>query len=126
MNYDLDCVRNAPDSFLATCVDEYVKRIIQTARSQEYNENIHVNIGASQYRPDGEFAITHKVGAGYGESNVDSSNALEGVRIFVRRWREDKGMAPEFVRPMLPAPAPTDYAEFTEVTSTRVDDDIPF
>lgn len=123
MNYDMDCVRNAPDTFLATCVDEYMKRIIQSARGQEYNENLFVSVTTVQYRPDGEFTIAHKVGAGYGESNVESSNALDGVRIFVRRWREDKGMAPEFVRPMLVAP--TEYAEFTEVTPTHVDDDIP-
>lgn len=120
-------IRALSDSDLATCVDEYMKRIIAVARSQEYDKNIFVSVVTSQYSPDGEYTIHHKVGGGYDKQNVESANALEGVRIFVRRWREDQGMAPQVVVPMLapPAPAPEpEYSEYEEV-STDVEDDIP-
>ncbi len=95
------------DVFLATCVDEYMKRVIRRARVMEYNDNIEVSVDASQYRRDSDYEITHTVSFGYNKPSIKGNNCLHAVDRLVNRWREDQDLAPVTVTVMLPPPAPS-------------------
>lgn len=119
------------DSELATCVDEYVKRIRARAASLGYdNGQINISVMAFGYQSEKEYEIDHSVTiGGYShEIKVKSNNALAGVERAVARWREDNNFPPTKVQPMLCAPTPPSEPEYTEfaVVEENNDDDVPF
>jgi hypothetical protein len=103
------------DTELATCVDEYVKRVIARARGMEYNDSITVNITACHYQRNSDYEIMHQVDIGnYPRVHKASgSNALQGVVRALHAYELDRADKPTTVTAMLPAPV--EEAEFEEV-----------
>lgn len=113
---------------LATCVDEFVQRALHIVRSFDISETVVVNVTASQYGPNSEYTIDHRVSIGYSDNYASKTNSLTtSAQNAVTRFREDKKNEPQTIRPMLaaPIPEPTETvvdAEFSEVE----DDNVPF
>ena len=125
--FDLDKM-NAAD--LATCVEEYIKRAIATAREYEglEKETVHLSISTSQYNSEAEFTIKHeaRVGDNYGTgqyAQTSTNNLIEGVESCAHRLSMDKGKQPNVIGPLLPAPTPPVYDDEQVATDNVVDVD---
>jgi len=102
---------NFSDTLLASYVDAYVRRIIDTVRENpEFNKDtVHVTIDASQCYYDGEFTVKHKVQvgdsyAGDGYARAETNNAITGARSCVNRLLVDRGNPPRKYSALIAAP----------------------
>ena len=115
------------DVFLASCVDEYVRRAITVVRQHGEldKETTRVEITASQYGKDGEYKVGHKVQVGdnYGSTGqyaqVCSDNAIRGANLAVMRLVTDMQSPPKSYTPLLTAPTPV-----TEQDNTFMQEDV--
>jgi len=108
------------DDFLATCVDEYIRRVVATVRENpEFNKDtVHVTVDASQSYYDGEFTVKHKVQVGdsydsNGYARAETDNAITGARSCINRLFVDRAHPPRKYSALLPAPE----AQLTSVAS---------
>ena len=98
--------------FLATCVEEYIKRSIAVVREDpSLNDlGVNVNIMAAQYRHDGEYTIKHNfsLGDSYDKNgryaHTCTNNCISGAYACVNRVHIDEQNAPNTYSALLPAP----------------------
>ena len=115
MNFD-----NLTDEQLATCVDEYVQRVVNWARSNGCDKEISVMISSFVYNQDSEYKVEHSltIGSTYGGtcSKSTSNNAITAVKQIVPAMQAVEVDMPRTVRTMLAAPA----------LEEEIDEDRPF
>lgn len=114
-------IKNIADDELATCVDEYFKRIINLIRENpEFNKDtVSIHVDTSQHYYDGEYTVRHKVqigdsygGEGYAQS--ETSDAVRGARSCINRLMVDRAVPPHKYSAQLPAPEKVDEENFID------------
>ena len=134
MTIDVDTLSSRE---LATCVDEFFKRAMQTIRGADYDGAVTLRVEATQYGRDSEYSIAHKavLGSEYGGMVRTTNNLIQSAQRVVSDWTEDQYDKPTQVRPLIthqPEPPQEPVAEAAIITEDADfvdiggDDDDPF
>lgn len=97
-------IENLSDNDLATCVDEFFKRVINSIRNSGIEQPIQLLVRTSQYDKETDYKIEHKalIGHDYGEHHTSTvNNLMTAAHNAAARWLEDKTQEPDTVRPMI-------------------------
>jgi hypothetical protein len=91
---------NLSDMQLATCVDEFIKRTMQSIRNAGIVTNVQLSITAIQYTPTSDYEIKHRATVGdYSKQNVsETNNLMRAAHNAGSQWLADQLDAPVTVR----------------------------
>jgi hypothetical protein len=91
---------NLSDMQLATCVDEFIKRTMQSIRNAGIVTNVQLSITAIQYTPTSDYKIKHRATVGdYSKQNVsETNNLMRAAHNAGSQWLADQLDAPVTVR----------------------------